>query len=564
MTAGIYELFNRPRPAADPAPQTSAPARAAVDGLHPYAAAAVTAELDRLTALPRPWRPNSYWDQTTFEVACNLIELAHSPWSGYTLPQARTDLYSHAPADEAWGPREHAQKWQSALDQVAGQGRPEPAPGELPPVTTITVPDLDPDLEATFWDARPILRHVHDFARARRTSPWAVLGVTLARIITATPHQACLPPIVGGRGSLNIFIGLVGPSGAGKGAASGAAADAVHIDGIKTARLASGEAIAHLYKRRLTKAERDAGESDWTDNTHARLIDVSEIDRFAAQSNRQGSTLMADLRSAWSGEMLGQIAADPTRSFLLEPHQYRLAMVAGIQPHRAQILLDDEDGGTPQRFVWLPVTDPAAPAERPEPPAPMSWAPPRLGGLVGVGGAPMDVAPVIVAHVDAGRLATLRGEADPLDGHRNQSQLKVAAALGLADNRYSITEDDWELAEVIMTKSDATRSAVVNAMRAKALSESRQRAEADASRAVIVEEHAIDAAVKRVCGVIVKKLGRTPGWVPHGELRRAVTSRDRHHFEDAMRRLYDASRIEHMPGEAGVGNGSYRLTEEAS
>jgi len=274
---------------------------------------------------------------------------------------------------------------------------------------------------------------------------------------------------------------------------------------------------------------------------------------------------MADLRSAWSGEMLGQVAADPTRSFLVEPHEYRLAMVAGIQPHRAQVLLDDEDGGTPQRFVWLPVTDPHAPAERPEAPAPMSWAPPRLGTLVGIGGAQMDIAPSIAAHVDAGRLATLRGEADPLDGHRNQSQLKIAAALGLADQRYSVTEDDWELAQVIMRKSDATRSAVVQAMRAKALSESRQRAEADATRAVIVEEHAIDAAVKRVCGVIVKKLSRTPGeWTPHHEVRKAVASRDRAHFEDAMRRLYDAGRIEHDPDLTHGGNGAYRLTDGAA
>lgn len=148
---GIYSLFDKRQRTATASPEPAAPVSVPRDGLHPYAAAAITAELGRLAALPRPWRQNSYWDQTTFEVACNLIELAHSPWSGYSLAQARADLRSYAPADEAWGEREHEQKWESALDRIGGIGRPEPAPGELPPVTTInpTPPPPPPAAAAT-------------------------------------------------------------------------------------------------------------------------------------------------------------------------------------------------------------------------------------------------------------------------------------------------------------------------------------------------------------------------------------------------------------------------------
>ncbi|UNX54102.1 hypothetical protein MF406_14295 [Georgenia sp. TF02-10] len=563
-TVDFYDLFRgRNGSSAAPAGAVVTPIRRRepAEGLHPYAAAIRDAWLDRLDQLPRPWVKGASWDTNSFVTARKLIELANSPWSGYDLATARADYLAHAPHDHVWDGCEKC--WDQAAKATGAAGLPEPEPGEQyepPPVTVL--PDLDPAAEDAFWGARPLLRHLHDFARARRASPWAVLGVTLARILTATPAQVCLPPIVGGRGSLNTFVGLVGPSGAGKGVATAAATDAVHISGIKTARLASGEAIAHLYKRRLTKGEKDAGESDWTDATHARLVDVSEIDRFAAQSGRQGSTLMADLRAAWSGEMLGQVAADPSRSFLVEAHEYRLCLVAGVQPHRAGVLLDDADGGTPQRFLWLPVTDPDAPDERPEEPAPIAWSPPRLGSLVGVGGARMDLDPAIVAEVDAARLATLRGEGDPLDGHVYQCRLKVAAALALADDRLVVTTEDWDLSEVIMRKSAATRAAVIEAMERRTVEEGRRRAEADAARAITVEERTIDAAVRRVCVVITKKLRRTGDWVPHADLRRAVAGRDRAHFEDALRRLYEAGQIEHDGNVVHGGNGAYRLAGE--
>lgn len=201
-----------------------------------------------------------------------------------------------------------------SLTNLEPWGEPPPPPDDEP------IDDGEhqvDDLEAKFWTERPFLTRVHQFAQARRVSPWAVLGVTLARIITATPNQLALPPLVGSKASLNLFIGLVGPSGAGKGGAEAAAADLLPLP-LRTARIASGEAIAHVYKERQRK------EVVWRDDTHAALITVPEIDRLAGQHARQGSTILADLRSAWSGEALGQVAADATRSITLEAHQYRL------------------------------------------------------------------------------------------------------------------------------------------------------------------------------------------------------------------------------------------------
>lgn len=562
MTTDFYSLFDQPKPQ-PVATVTPITPRPAYDGIHPYAAKAITYELDRLNALPRPWAPNSYWDQTTFDVACNLLELANSPWTGYTIHDAERDLYAHAPTDQAWGPRQHEAKWASARERIGAAGRPEPAATETwepPTVTTLDhqpAPQLDED---AFWAARPILTHIHDFARARRVSPWAVLGVTLARITTATPHQVCLPPIVGGKASLNLFIGLVGPSGAGKGAAEAVAADAVRVGHIVSHNVGSGEGIAHGYKKRVR-----GGDLEWVDDTHAVLFSVPEIDSLAAQGDRKGATLMPQLRSGWTGEQLGFGYADPTKRIIVEAHEYRLCLVAGIQPGRAACLLDDTDGGTPQRFLWMPATDPHAPDVPPAEPAPITWTPPRLGDVVGIGGAKITVCQRARDTIVEARLARLRGDGHALDGHALLAQLKTAAALALADGRLDINDDDWHLANLVAAKSNATRQAVIDTLKRKKADENTSRALAEAQRTVTVTEHVTDAAIERACRAITRKLRREADWITPGILRKQLDSPLRQHFDTALDRLAEAGLIEHDPTPTGHGNtaGRYRMRGDA-
>ena len=337
-------------------------------------------------------------------------------------------------------------------------------------------------------------------------------GVTLARIIAATPNQLALPPIVGSKASLNLFVGLVGPSGSGKGAAEAAAADLLPIQ-VRTARIASGEAIAHVYKERTRK------EVVWRDDIHAALITVPEIDRLAGQHARQGSTILADLRSAWSGEQLGQVAADSTRSITLEAHQYRLCLVAGIQPERARVLLDDVDGGTPQRFLWLPATDEDAPTTAPEEPDALTWTAPSLSGRVNWRGVYMDVPQIAREAIDHARVARLRGDGEALDGHDLLCQLKTAAALALADGRLDMTGTDWHLAAAIARKSASVRRRVLTALDSKKRRDNVARAEAEAQRTIHIDQTREEAVIRRVCGVIHRRLTRgqaTTSELPQG------------------------------------------------
>ncbi len=108
---------------ADAAAAVAAEGLPAGQGLHPYARSVVEAELARLDDCADG---AELWDTTTYEVACNLIELANSPWSGYTRDVALADLLERAPQDDGFGPAEHLAKWDSAEGKVGDRGRPDP------------------------------------------------------------------------------------------------------------------------------------------------------------------------------------------------------------------------------------------------------------------------------------------------------------------------------------------------------------------------------------------------------------------------------------------------------
>ncbi len=103
---------------------TNATVRDPALGLHPYAQRAIGYELDRLDECARG---GDMWDNTVYSVACNLIEFANSPWSGYSLEQAHADWLNHAPTDNSGFPESRRNaKWDSAVATVGDGDREEP------------------------------------------------------------------------------------------------------------------------------------------------------------------------------------------------------------------------------------------------------------------------------------------------------------------------------------------------------------------------------------------------------------------------------------------------------
>ena len=397
-------------------------------------------------------------------------------------------------------------------------------------------PDASTDLVAVsgqIWN-RPSLRHIHDYARARRTSPWAVLGVAMARAVVATPPFVMLPPLVGSEASLNLFVALVGPSGSGKGAAEAAAADAIEVGSIYTAHAGSGEGIPHLFahreKARVTR-DRDAV-----------LLTVPEVDSLTALGSRQGSTLLPVLRSAWSGERLGFANADHNRTLPIERHSYRLGLILGVQPARAAALLNDSDGGTPQRFLWLPTVDKHAPDVRPTAPAPRKlathvWPGDMRGRHI------LPVPDVAKTAVDRATLARARGEGDPLEGHALLCRLKAAQGLALLDDRPAITDEDWQHAGLLMAVSDHTRSTVQRELAAAATAANLAKGRAEGLRGAVAADTLHDHAIQRVCQWVTRHLAKQPDETARGDVRKAMPSRDRQYFDEAIERLRAAGQI---------------------
>lgn len=391
-----------------------------------------------------------------------------------------------------------------------------------------------------FWSERPVLEHIRTYARSRMSGPWAVFGTVLARVVAATPPYVQIPPVIGTAASLNLFIGLVGPSGSGKGAAAGVAGEVLDMgdreDKFKTAPLGSGEGLSHMFMRQGKRG--DPAEM----YNQAALVEIPEIDSLAALASRQASTLTGQLRQAAMGEQLGFFYVDEAKRMMVPEHRYRMCLWAGIQPRRSAALLGDADGGTPQRFVWLPVSDRDAPDidDLPPTPAPMRWDPPRWGDCTMVelkrqNRIFMEIPEVAVRTIRQARQDRNRDTGDALDSHAVLTRVKVACALAILDGRTAASEDDWRLAGVVMAVSDATRTMCVEALATVQREANARIAVAEAERTLIVGEVVSEADIKRVAKWIRKRLAREGA---EGMLRNALRSglqaKDRQYFDQAV------------------------------
>jgi HK97 family phage major capsid protein len=324
-----------------------------------------------------------------------------------------------------------------------------------------------------FWSATDQLKLIHQWARASYVAPWALILAVLLRVIASTGPKVMLPGPPA-PASLNMGLVLIGRSGAGKGVTDKLSrvlwsAD-IHEEG-----LGSGQGIHELYKEQKNPEDRI---------TRA-LISVSEIDHLTALNAGQGNNTRAALKAGLTGDRLGSKGASSATTRVVPADSYRLCLSISAQFGHTGVLMDDVTGGTPQRLLWAPVTDPDMPDEPGPTPDDVldaklpSWSM-ADDKVVLIQYGP----PEIREYINAGLLANGRGEGDALDAHRTLVRCKVAAALAILDHRMVVSALDWELSEHIMAKSDATRTAVLEydrqAARAKVRDRAMSRAGSDA------------------------------------------------------------------------------------
>ena len=380
-----------------------------------------------------------------------------------------------------------------------------------PPDPVLDVPADEgpstPNLPAEFWQARTALANVRQAAHARARSADAVLGATLARVAALAPPTIKLPAVVGSAATLDLAVALIGRSGAGKTSSNNVAGELVPIvdEDVAVLPLGSGEGLIESYIGMVDEVDDDG-------KTHkvrrqvmrAVLALLDEGQALADMDKRTGSTVMSTIRSAWSGDRLGQTNASAERRRHLAPGEYRFALLAGFQTEHAAALLDDAAGGTPQRFLFLPAEDPTVPDEAPEWPGSLDWRPPVHQA------APMDIDAAVAAEIRGRNLARTRGEVtiDPLDAHRDLSRLKVAGLLALLDDRLTITAEDWHLAGMVLDTSDRVRSTIQWVAKARARDAERAATDRVVRRSAAVETDAEARALDAMTRAIARHVHR--------------------------------------------------------
>lgn len=385
------------------------------------------------------------------------------------------------------------------------------------------------------------LEKIYWWARARYAAPWAVFFGVLLRVAASVPSFVQLPPVIGGRASLNLFCAFVGRSGSGKGVSDQVARAAWPTEIIELP-IGSGEGIAERFAR---------GEPGATGLPV--IFTVSEIDKLTGIAGRAGSILLAELKAAAMGEPIGQANAYEDTSRIVPAHSYRMCLSVGAQPGHTGVIFNDTTGGTPQRFLWAPTTDPDMPEAVTDPPDPLNTVLPSWergkDGVVEIVYGPSDIKQTVVAA----HLARQRGEGNALDGHLLLMRCKVAALLALMHGRVEVTLWDWEKSADVMAVSERTRTELVEYADQATLERARREGEKRAVMSEAQDEFALNSAKTSIVRFL--EVGDQAG----GDMKRRLGSSTgrRKFFDSAIAELIEERVIEGFPVPGGT---RYRLT----
>ncbi|MHC3391324.1 hypothetical protein ACLQ2E_17990 [Streptomyces lavendulocolor] len=391
-----------------------------------------------------------------------------------------------------------------------GAPEPEPAAEDTPMAEPTTIPGLIPD---EFYAARPELAHIRQAGHSRNRSGDVALLSVLTRLSGIVSHRIRADTGVAGYASLNLFGGIIGPSGIGKSTGVEVADRLMpaptHLDFRDGLPLGSGEGLAEIFMDTVeeetgeVKRGRGGTETPVTQRVrkqvrHNAFFYVDEgatITRLMKE--RSGSTLGETLRSAAVGQTLGQTNASKDTSRYIPSGSYSLGLLVGFQPETVAPLFEEVAEGTPQRFLWVQVVDPSIPDQQPPWPGELvDW---RSAATVASGDEASGFVLVtfdeaIKAELRAADLAKVRGQTpaadlNPLDSHAPLMRVKIASLLAILAGRRNVNAEDWRLAAILWDASCATRDSVLKYAEGLRRLEQEKR-----TRARIEEEVRVDRA----------------------------------------------------------------------
>jgi hypothetical protein len=404
-----------------------------------------------------------------------------------------------------------------------------------------------------------------------------VFAGLLCRLAAMVPHTLRADTGIGQPASLNLFAAIVGPSGGGKSSGLSVARDIIKATRpIEEFPLGSGEGIAEAYMGEVMEGTgtmaRDGSEKQAKVRKqvrHSALFHADEGSGLNKLIERTGSTVGETLRTAWSGETLGQKNGRVETTRTVPARSYSAGLMIGYQPATILPLLADVDAGTPQRFLYVWAVDPTIPPRAARVPWPGEITnpfPPEVPTTLPAPGAVFpapalpDLSPITFAEAILDELydtehakstGTLppghwllddRGQLDPYKSQHTVMKVKIASLLALLENRRTVTLDDWSLAQIVLDTSDRVCVYLRTAADAAARAEALRADEAHARRAVMAhaaigqhEEGALSAAVSRLAaGIGTKVHAAGAEGLPRAAARRSIRSDLRKHFDEAL------------------------------
>lgn len=421
------------------------------------------------------------------------------------------------------------------------------AGGGCPPQNPTLLPD-------EFWDSRPELHHIREAARSKRIPPDAVIHGTLVRLSALVPgtlkvDTGILTPV-----SLNYFAAIVGASGFGK-SSSVDLAEAIlpgvpGLEDLWRRPLGSGEGMSEAYM-----GNREEGTGEFYQSgprqgeektrtvraqiTHNALFFLDEGESLAKlMAERSGATLGQQIRTAWTGGILGQSNGTTERTRIVR--DYAMGLLIGYQPETSYSLLDGVVQGTPQRFMWGRVADPSAPDDAPGWPGELDLDLAAMLADPAVDGPDLKIGMTLTLkrEIDQAHVDRLRGNTEGTDGfnsHRQATLIKISGLLALLAGRNVINEEDWELARIMWRVSCKIRDALLAARDRDEAKKAADRTERDVQRAVAVAKSTgtLDAKIEKMAKRLVEIIAEE-GPNKIGYFNRKINTRNRPYIGDAL------------------------------
>ena len=408
-------------------------------------------------------------------------------------------------------------------------------------------------MPADFFDARPEFAHVRDAAHSRGRSADAVLATVLARLAADTDHNIQLPPTIGSATNLSLIVAPVGPPASGKSTAIATASDLMAPKVLKpecdSVPPGSGEGLLELLFDFVPDPNDPHGKKKiHTQVRHNAFAVFDEGQIVTVLAARSGNSLLPNLRIIFTSGTLGQTNATQERKRIIPPGQAAYGVVIAIQPDLVGPLFQDAEAGTPQRFLWAATTAPTPkPGSRPDWPGPLprqeissqitSKHQQNLGGynrLV------LTFPESVKREVEENDHHRQQYGSKALDEHTDLIRLKIAGLLAGLQGRLDISEEDWQLAGIVVESSRRVRDRLRDHLMAKQREQEQISAEKAARRSVVVTERTENWRVVQVAGKLAAKVHKDPGkWAP-GKLRASLSKVQREWFDDALEHATDS------------------------